>query len=155
MTYLIELTNGFRGWGIAACMFVFPALLEFLRIAYDRAKENCSGVEGHTKCIKAFTQGAWLAGKDNSILHINAWHGVALVLFVGLAGIFIFLSSNFLGGYHNAFLITVMTPLWFILSAAVWGITIELSQHKCRMIVSSVAMFITMTTIALYLDGKA
>lgn len=154
----IEVTNGIRAWGFACLLFGAPKLYEFLCFAGHRARQACSGFSGsHIACARAFVAGAWQAGREAEF-RVNTWVAVAVLLFAGLGGGSIFVSSNFLGGYSSDFLNAVMLVLWSMLSAAAWAVVIgarPTRRARREMALSSGVMLVVMLYAALNLEAQA
>lgn len=154
---MIEISNGFRAWGVAALLFALAPMWYFVRYAIHRAFDNCEGVTGHIACAAAFLSAAWSAGNETT-LRLNAWSAVGLLAFVGIAGGSIFLSSAFMGGYDTTFLNIVMLPMWALVSAAAWGVAIETAgerREKRRMGYAAGLLLVVMMSISLSVDAQA
>lgn len=152
-----DISDGFRAWGATALFFALPALRAFFRVALKRAiraaKRETAAMRIGPRRAFAFASGALQAGFETN-LRVNAWVPVALLLFAGLAGGSIFLSSAIAGSYRTAGLTFVMLPLWAMLSAAAWGAAIETASSKRSYALSCGILFVTTQVIALILgDG--
>lgn len=147
---IIEISNGFRAWGVAGVLMTLPVVSAFLRFAWTRAMENCAHVAGHWTCAVAFVRGAWAAGYD-APLRINTWVPVILLGFVGVAGSAIFVSSNMGGGYDAPALNVVMLFGWLSLSSAAWSVTVATATAPLRMALAAILLMVIMQAASLSL----
>lgn len=154
----IEMSNGFRVWAAAAFLFALPAIHAFLRVAWKRAIASATahseGMKWGPRRAWAFALGALQAGRETN-LRVNAWVPVTLLVFGGIAGGAIFVSSSFFGSYATDGLSLIMLPMWAMLAAGAWGAAIETAHDKMGFTVAAAVLFVTTQYIALTLDGGA
>lgn len=150
----IDIGNGFRAWGVAAMLFAFPAIRVFLVLAWRQAVAASHSEPRKLRRMIRFAREFAAAGHYTN-LQLNAWWSIFALLFAGIAGGAIFVSSNFFGGFDTDGLNFVMLPMWALVSTAAWGVAIETAPRRTNYAVAAGIMLVTVQAIALTLDGAA